>query len=138
MVPPTWYANPSYTRCPIGAEPDEDPDSTQSWVRQLASQPVDDTAANELLDQALAGIDAKALSSQDEEAAEVASGDGGADSVWVLLVCEQFRRWSPHLFVGSPGATHAAQNVGARNAAARPTSPGTPLVEVRGAHRGRA
>ena len=72
MVPPTWYANPSYTRCPIGAEPDEDPDSTQSWVRQLASQPVDDTAANELLDQALAGIDAKALNAQDEEAAEVA------------------------------------------------------------------
>jgi len=72
MVPPTWYANPSYTRCPIGAEPDEDPDSTESWVRQLASQPVDDTAANELLDQALAGIDAKALSPQDEEAAEVA------------------------------------------------------------------
>src|ERR1700680_3195347 len=45
MVPPTWYANPSYTRCLIGAEPDEDPDSTESWVRQLASQPVDDTAA---------------------------------------------------------------------------------------------
>jgi len=23
LVPPTWYANASYTRCPIGAEPDE-------------------------------------------------------------------------------------------------------------------
>ncbi len=55
MVLPTWYANPSCTRCLIGAEPDDDPDSTESWVRQLASEPVDDTAANELLDQALAG-----------------------------------------------------------------------------------
>jgi len=71
-VPPTWYANPSYTRCPIGAEPDEDPDSAESWVRQLASEPVDDTAANALLDQALAGIDANALSPHNEEAAEVA------------------------------------------------------------------
>ena len=50
MVPPTWYANPSYTRCPIGAESDEDPDSAESWVRQLASEPIDDTAANALLD----------------------------------------------------------------------------------------
>src|SRR6266508_6769400 len=26
LVPPTWYATASYTPCPLGAEPDEDPD----------------------------------------------------------------------------------------------------------------
>src|SRR2546425_9740636 len=41
MVPPTWYANPSYVRCPIDAEPDEHEDSTEAWVRQLASQPIE-------------------------------------------------------------------------------------------------
>ena len=52
MVPRAWYASASYTRCPIGAELDED--------------------ANEPLGRALAGADPEALSPQDEAASELA------------------------------------------------------------------
>jgi hypothetical protein len=138
MVPPTWYANPSYTRCTIGAEPDEDPDSIESWVRQLASQPVDDTAANELLDQALAGIDAKALSPQDEEAAEVAR-----QVMEALTRCGYF--WcASSSDDGCPTCSwgHRGQRTphkrGRAKRGCKTHIPGTPLVEVRGAHRGRA
>ena len=133
IVPPTWYANPSYTRCPIGAEPDEDPDSTESWVRQLASEPVDDMAANELLDQALAGIDPQALSPEDEEASEVAR-----QVMEALTRCGYFWCASstddgrPTCSWGHRGQ-RTPQDVGARNPAARPTPPGTPLGEVGGA-----
>ena len=47
-------------------------DSTESWVRQVASVPIDDAAANELLERALAGIDPDNLSPEDKEASEVA------------------------------------------------------------------
>jgi hypothetical protein len=72
MVPPTWSANASCVRCPIGAEPDEDEERTEACVRQLASQLIEDAAANALLEHALAGIDPDILNPQDGEASEVA------------------------------------------------------------------
>jgi len=85
LVPQTWYANASYVRCPIGAEPDEDEDSTEAWVRQLASQPIEDAAANALLEYALAGIDPDSLSQEDEEASQVAR-----QMMEALTRCEYF------------------------------------------------
>jgi hypothetical protein len=86
MVPQAWYANASNTRCPIGAEPDEDDeDNTEAWLRQLASQPIEDAAANDLLDGALAGVDPEALSPEDEAASELAR-----DVMEALTRCEYF------------------------------------------------
>ena len=85
MVPPTWYANASYLRCPIGAEPDEDEDSAEAWVRQLASQPIEGAAANALLERALAGIDPDSLSQEDEEASQAAR-----QMMEALTRCEYF------------------------------------------------